>query len=184
MKWIDFKTLERDDIDEKFGLFEFIFYNNRECEEKWWYIFIPLLNFIYGFYLAVVLITTPIRIYIHINQTNKLRKYAYDIEDTWNKYRLIRSINGDLGLCEWGLPYAYSRKVLLETKYKRIDRWKNDGYIVTNKQNKMGLYDASKNNWIFPCECKQIKIESDNVIVVITNNHSQRYNIHGDRILN
>lgn len=183
MKWLDFKALERDDVDKKWGLFDFLFWGSREFEKKWWFMLIPILNGMYAIVFLFVLITIPVRLCIHIEQTKKLRKNAYDIEDTCNQYRLIRNMKGDIGLCEWGLTYTYSRRVLIETQFKQIDRWGNDGYIVTNKRSKMGLFDASKNKWVFPCEYEKLIVESDDVIVVCTNNYRQRYNINGDRIL-
>lgn len=183
IQWVDFKALERDDVDE-FGLFDFLLFGTRTAEERWWFAFVPGLNLLLFIWLVFTLSTFPIRWYINASQLKKLRRNAYDIEDTYFLYRLIRGVNGDIGLCEWGESYELSRKVLLESRYARICRLnKNDGFIVTDKNNRMGLYMAQDNEWIFPCICDNISIESDDIINVTINNRSQRYNFKGDRII-
>lgn len=183
LQWIDFKALERDDIDEDFGLFDFLFWGSRYNEKHWWWIFIPLLNFVYAFVFVVTIITIPLRWSISASQLRKLRKNAYDIEDTFSDFRIIRNINGDIGLCEWGRAYEFSRKVLLPSQYVKIDRWSEYKFIVTDKNNKMGLFCSEEYKWIFPCICDNISIESNDIINVIINTKSQRYNSKGDRII-
>lgn len=183
IQWIDFKALERDDVDENFGLLSFIFWGTREIEKKWWWVLIPILNFIYLLAFLIAFITFPLRCFINSNQLRKLRKNAYDIEDTCSLYRLIRDVNGNIGLCEWGESFEFSRKVLLPSQYVKIDRWGVDGFIVTDKNNKMGLFSTEICKWIFPCSCDNISIESNDIINVIINNRSQLYNSKGDRIV-
>ena len=183
IQWIDFKALERDDFDENFGLFSFVFWGSRYAEKHWWWILIPLLNFVYILGLLFAWITAPTRVYINSKQLRELRKNAYDIEDTYSLYRLIRDVNGNIGLCEWGESFEFSRKVLLPSQYVKIDRWGTDRYIVTDKNNKMGLYSADDYEWIFPCTCDNIRIESNDIVSVTTNDRSQRYNSKGDRII-
>lgn len=184
MAWMDFNALQRDDKDEKFGLFDFIFYGSREMVKYWWWVFIPLLNVVYVVVLLLAWITIPIRLAILYVQLEQLKQNAYDIEDTVSEFRLIRNMNGDLGLCQWGESYMlFSRRVLLESKYVAIKRW-GDGFIVTNKDGKKGVYDTEKCKWVFPCTCASVKIESADVIIVTQNNRTQRYNLKGDRILN
>lgn len=183
IQWIDFKALERDDVDENFGLFSFIFWGSREIEKKWWWVFIPVLNFMYLLAFLIAFITFPLRCFINANQLRKLRKNAYDIEDTCSLYRLIRDVNGNIGLCEWGKSFEFSRKVLLPPQYVKIDRWGTYRCIVTDKNNKMGLYNAADCEWIFPCTCDSIRIESNDIVSVTTNGRSQRYNSKGDRII-
>lgn len=179
IQWIDFKALERDDVDEKFGLFDFIFLGSRFICKYWWLYWLPILN------IAIILvwITIPLRLYINSSQLRKLRKNAYDIEDTYSDFRLIRNVSGDIGLCEWGKSFEFSRKVLLPSQYVKIDRWGVDGFIVTDKNNKMGLFSTETCKWIFPCSCDNISIESDDIINIIIDNRSQRYNSKGDRIV-
>lgn len=183
MKWIDFKSLERDDVCDDFGMFDFLFYGSRYAYKHWWWVFIPLLNFCIAIGLVIAWITIPFRLIVHLRQLAVLRKSAYDIEDTISDFRLIRSENGYLGLCEWGLSYEFSRRVVIEPKYAKIVRWQEDGYIVTDRNGKMGLYSTQDAKWIFqPC-CENIAVESDSVVVVTAQNRTQRYNIKGDRIL-
>ena len=184
IQWIDFKALERDDVDEKFGLFDFIFWGSREMLKDWWWVFIPILNFVYLFVFLIVFLTIPLRCYINASQLRTLRKNAYDIEDTYSDFRLIRNSSGDIGLCEWGESFSFSRKVLLPSQYAKIDRWREYEFIVTDKNNKMGLYSTEIFKWIFPCDCDNINIESNDIIKVTVNNKSQRYNNKGDRIIN
>lgn len=184
IKWIDFKTLERISKDDDFGIYDFIFWGTRSIYEKWWWIFIPILNFIYLFAFIISFITFPLRCFINANQLKKLRRNAYDIEDTCSLYRLIRDVNGNIGLCEFGESFEFSRKVLLPSQYVKIDRWGVDEFIVTDKNNKMGIYSAQNNKWLFPCTCDNISIESDDIINVTINNKSQRYNSKGERIIN
>lgn len=183
MNWIDFKALERDDVDEKFGLFEFLFYGSRWVEKRAWWAIVPPLNGLIAISLLSAWISMPIRWYISSNQLRRLRQNAYDIEDTYSDFRLIRNVSGDIGLCEWGKSFEFSRKVLLPSQYVKIDRWGVDGFIVTDKNNKMGLFSTETCKWIFPCSCDNISIESDDIINIIIDNRSQRYNSKGDRIV-
>lgn len=183
IQWIDFRALERDDVDEKFGLFDFIFWGSRYANKHWWWSFIPLLNISLILAIVITWITIPLRLYINSSQLRKLRKNAYDIEDTYSDFRLIRNASGDIGLCEWGKSFEFSRKVLLPSQYVKIDRWGVDGFIVTDKNNKMGLFSTETCKWIFPCSCDNISIESDDIINIIIDNRSQRYNSKGDRIV-
>lgn len=183
INWIDFKALERDDVDEKFELFDFLFFGSRWVKKRAWWVFVPPLNGLIAISILSALISMPIRWYISSNQLRWLRKNAYDIEDTCSLYRLIRDVNGNIGLCEWGESFEFSRKVLLPSQYVKIDRWGVDGFIVTDKNNKMGLFSTETCKWIFPCSCDNISIESNDIINVIINNRSQRYNSKGDRIV-
>ncbi|MBQ8364674.1 MAG: hypothetical protein IJX41_02150 [Bacteroidaceae bacterium] len=183
IQWIDFKALERDDVDENFGLLSFIFWGTRDLEKRKWWGIIPILNLIYLPGFLISFITFPLRCFINASQLRKLRKNAYDIEDTYSDFRLIRNASGDIGLCEWGKSFEFSRKVLLPSQYAKIDRWGLDRFIVTDKNNKMGLFSSETCKWIFPCSCDNIVIESTDIINVTINNKSQRYNSKGDRII-
>ena len=183
INWIDFKALERNDVDEKFGLFDFLFYGSRWTHKRSWWVIIPLLNAYLVIACMFAWITIPLRWYINSSQLRKLRKNAYDIEDTYSTFRLIRNVNGYLGLCEWGLSFEFSRKVLLESQYVRIIRWQENAFIVTNKNNKMGLYRTGDNKWVLPCEYEQINIISSDIVLAKVNGRSQHYNIFGDRIM-
>lgn len=125
----------------------------------------------------------PFRWYISASQLKKLRKNAFDIEDTFSYFRLIRNVNGDIGLCEWGESFEFSRQVLLPSLYAKIDRWQENGFIVTDKNHNMGLYSTESRKWIFPCICEKIDVVSNDIINVTIYNKSQCYNIKGDRIL-
>ena len=184
IQWIDFRALERDDVDEKFGLFDFCFYGSRWVSKHWWWGFIPPLNGLLMISILSAWISMPFRWYISSRQLRKLRKNAYDIEHTFSDFRLIRNLGGDVGLCEWGESFEFSRKVLLLSQYAKIDRWQESGFIVTDRNNKMGLYSTENFKWIFPCMCDNISIESNDIINVTINNKSQLYNIKGDRIIN
>ena len=184
IKWIDFRALERDDVDEEFGLFEFMFMGTRYINKHWWWIFIPFLNISLILGVVITWISIPIRLYVNASQLRKLRKNAYDIEDTSFDFRLIRNVRGDLGLCEWGKTYEFSRKILLTPQYVKVDRWNEYCFIVTDKNYKMGLYRAGNNEWILPCTCDKITIVSDDIVNATMQGRSQRYNIKGDRILN
>ena len=105
INWIDFRTLVRltkiDDDKDDFGLFSFIFDGARDAgisNVSWWWILIPGLNVIPGLYYVFMIVTSPIRLLIIAFQKSKLRKNAYDIEDTTSLARLIRNKNGDIGL--------------------------------------------------------------------------------------
>lgn len=184
VKWLDFKSLERASDDKDFDLFSFIIFGSRFVSKRWWWLFIPLLNLYICFFILLAVITFPLRLYINSSQLRRLIKNVYDIEDTNSPFRLIRNRRGDIGLCKWGKSYEFSRKVLLEPQYIDIARWRDDGFIITDKNYKMGLYDPIKEKWTFPCECRKIEIESKCIINVTKNNISQRYNNYGERILN
>ena len=194
INWIDFRTLVRqtkiDDDKDDFGLFSFIFDGARGAgisNVSWWWILIPGLNVIPALYIAFMIVTSPIRLLIIAFQKSKLRKNAYDIEDTTTSLaRLIRNKKGDIGLCVWGDSYEYSRKVILKPKYCKIDRrvfkGNNLGFIVTDKMGKMGLY-IEPGKWLFTCVCDNIKVVSDDLIIITINNNSQHYNSKGERVI-
>lgn len=181
IQWIDFKALERDDVDEKFGLLDFLLFGSRWVLKHGWWLLIPPLSFVIAISVSSACISMPIRWYIHYNQLKRLRLNAYDIEYTYSDFRLIRNVSGDIGLCKWGESFEFSRKVLLPSQYVKIERWSAERFIVTDKNNKMGLFSTDK--WIFPCSCDNISIESNDIINVTINNKSQRYNSKGDRII-
>lgn len=183
IQWLDFNALERDDVDEKFGKFEFLFFGSRWVYKRAWWALIPPLNGLLMISILSAWISMPFRWYLSSKQLKQLRLNAYDIEDTLSNFRLIRNFNGDIGLCEWGESFEFSRKVLLVSQYAKIERWQDCGYIVTGKDNKMGLYSTEYFKWILPCTCDNISVESNDVINITINNRSQRYNIKGDRIL-
>lgn len=133
-----------------------------------------------------MIVTSQIRLLIIAFQKSKLRKNAYDIEDTTSLARLIRNKNGDIGLCIWGDSYEYSRKIILKPKYCKIDKREfkgnNLGFIVTDKMGKMGLY-IEPGRWLFPCVYDNIKVVSDDLIITAINNNSQHYNSNGERVI-
>lgn len=185
IQWIDFRALVRDDsCDPDFGVGSFIFFGNRHLKNLgWWWFLIPGLNVMPGIAYIVMLVTSPIRLLIINSQMSKLKKNAYDIENTARYLRLIRNKNGDLGLCVWGDAYEYSRKVLLESQYAKIERWQECGFILTDKTGKMGVYDAASEKWVLACEHEEIFVESEQLVRATARGHSQRYNIKGDRII-
>lgn len=181
--WIDFKALERDDVNEKFGLFEFLFWGSPWVEKRAWWLLVPPLNGLIMISILSAWISMPIRWYISSNQLRRLRQNAYDIEDTSSDFRLIRNVSGDIGLCEWGKSFEFSRKVILPSQYIKIARYGIGGFIVTDKNNKMGLFSTEACKWIFPCYCDNISIESNGIINVTINKKTLRYNSKGDRII-
>lgn len=185
IQWIDFRALVRDDSgDPDFGVGSFIFFGNRHLKNlEWWWFLIPGVNMMPGIAYIAMLLTAPIRLLIINSQMGKLKRNAYDIEYTTRYLRLIRNKNGDLGLCAWGDSYEYCRKVLLESQYAKIERWQEQGFVVTDKTGKMGLFDAYTEKWILPCEYEELSIESEQVIKATIKGHSQCYNIKGDRII-
>lgn len=115
---------------------------------------------------------------------SKLRKNAYDIENSHNTFRLIRNRQGRMGLCKWGLSYDCARMVILESKYAHIERTSKGLFIVTDTKRKMGLYNAKKNKWILPCEYDLIIEDSyHNDYTVKDGNRTLRYNQHGERVM-
>ena len=81
--WIDFKTLERDDVDEKFVLFDFLFWGSRWVKKRAWFLLIPILilNGLLMISVISALISMPFRWYISSKQLRKLRQNAYDISN-------------------------------------------------------------------------------------------------------
>ncbi|MEE0985621.1 MAG: hypothetical protein UH687_08350 [Bacteroidaceae bacterium] len=183
IQWIDFKALKRDDKDDNWGAWDFFAWNNPENEPKWYELFIPGWNILKATQCVILWILSPLRFGIVITRMRKLSKNAYDIENVNSLYRIIRNKAGDLGLCEWGGYYSYGRRVVLKSIYLDITRYQQDLYIVTDKNNKMGLFSTETHRWIFPCSCDNIDIESNDIINVTINNKSQRYNSKGDRIV-
>lgn len=181
--WIDFKALERDDVDENYSFLDFLIFGNRWVHKNFWWLMIPPLTIVPAISGLFSFISMPLRWYINGAQLKKLRSNAYDIEDTNSYFRLIRNENGNIGLCEWGESYEFSRKVILPSQYAKIERLNNEVYIITDLSGKMGLYNTVENKWIFMCTCDKISIKSDNIIDVTINKISQRYNYKGDRIL-
>lgn len=106
--WIDFKALERDDVDENYGFLDFLIIGNRWVHKNIWWLIIPPFTIVIGICGFFSLISMPLRWYINGAQLKKLRSNAYDIEDTNSYFRLIRNENGNIGLCEWGESYEFS----------------------------------------------------------------------------
>lgn len=183
IKWIDFKTLERTSVDKNFGLLDFLFFGSRRVLKLWWYMLIPLFNFVYAFVWLFYFITFPLRWYLYESRMKKLREHAYDIEDTDSCFRLIRNRRGYWGVCEWGESYELCRKVILDSEYVKIERWHADRYIVTDKNYRMGVYSPLSREWVIPCTCKSIEIESGRIIKVTQNNRTQRYNLNCERVI-
>ena len=60
LKWIDFKALERDDVDENFGLFDYLIFGSRWVAKRWWWMLIPLLNLFIAIPGIVAFVTIPL----------------------------------------------------------------------------------------------------------------------------
>ena len=85
---------------QEFWFIRFPVFGSRRVLKHWWYMLIPPLNFIYAFVCFFYFITSPLRWYLYESRMKKIRKHAYDIEDTDSIYRLIRNRRWYWGVCE------------------------------------------------------------------------------------
>lgn len=184
IRWIDINQLKANDNDDKFTKWWFILYGNRNLAKRWWLLFIPLINFVYMFILFVFyIIPSPFRLLKINNQLNHLYKNSCDIEDSKNISRIIRNSNHLYGICKWGRSYEYSRKVLLESKYKSIRRYNDDIFIIEDSNTKFGIFNASTSIWIAPCDNDSIYISKEGYLVVTKQSQKTLYNRSGYRII-
>lgn len=182
IRWVDIQKLAHEDNDA-FTKADFICYGNRQLRKKWWLLFIPLINFVIIIQGMIYMLTAPIRLSVNNKLLRKLYSNACDIEDIGKLFRIIRNNQGYLGLCIWGKSFEYKRKMILTPIYNRIMRCNDDTFVITDRNNKMGLYNSTNEAWILPCINDKIAIYANDLLIVTNNGTSSQYSFSGYRIV-
>lgn len=186
VSWIDYSMFFREAREDSkdFSFVDFMLWGSPDFLKLWWWLIIPGLNFIYAIAFVIAIITIPVRVIILIVHRKKMKKYAYDIEQTTLKYKLIQSKSSKLGLCYFSdFFFDLWNRILIKPEYTDIIRETDVIYLLQDSRNKWGLYHAGKSKFIFHCEYDSITFESEDLIILNKDMTQYKTNIYGERVM-
>ena len=121
----------------------------------------------------------------------RIAKFAYDIEVTTNRFKLIRSKKGLYGICRWNqkdesilnLKRPLDVKLLLKPRFDKIIHSEDGDAFIIQKNGLWGLYGAKIQKMILDCKYTSISNSHDDIFIAKKDGIESKYNSKGDRIL-